>query len=526
MSSLADSFLDDLDELNESSDEEDDQNHHNGNDENELSDFGSDEEEDNEDKDNAEGESGGDKMNIDDVLVKMIEAKATNTIGLLRHSNRYKRIFNEVLGALALDKSVDEVHIALGIDILGPLEEDPEYKLILSCNKLVQDIDDDISATHRYVGDIYSKKFPELVSLIQNKIDYIKTVSRIGNEMDMTVIEFNDLLPSALVMIVSVTGSTTSGKPLSNDEITECCRACDEIMSLDNDKSVILKFIESRMNRIAPNTCALIGARIAAHVVGLAGGIVALSKIPSCNIQVIGQEKRHLAGFSNVAALPHTGVLYYCDLIQSCPPFLRKKVLKVVSSKVALLARVDSYKTHTDGSEGLKFRKEVEGKVEKFQEPQKARTKKALPIPIEKKKSRRGGKRVRRMKERFKMTDIRSQQNRITFSTDVGEYGDSAMGVDVGMVGHKDTGKVRAVQKKEVKMKGVFNNKRQKGSTNGAGAGAAGSSGATNGLSSSLVFTPVQGLELVNPNAAADRVREANNKWFNNNSGFLSAAPK
>ena len=51
------------------------------------------------------------------------------------------------------------------------------------------------------------------------------------------------------------------------------------------------------------------------------------------------------------------------------------------------------------------------------------------------------------------------------------------------------------------------------------------SSGQTNGLSSSLVFTPVQGLELVNPNAAAERVKAANNKWFNANSGFMSAAP-
>ena len=51
-------------------------------------------------------------------------------------------------------------------------------------------------------------------------------------------------------------------------------------------------------------------------------------------------------------------------------------------------------------------------------------------------------------------------------------------------------------------------------------------SGQTNGLSSSLAFTTVQGLELVNPNAAADRVKEANNKWFNAHSGFLSAAPK
>ena len=29
-----------------------------------------------------------------------------------------------------------------------------------------------------------------------------------------------------------------------------------------------------------------------------------------------------------------------------------------------------------------------------------------------------------------------------------------------------------------------------------------------------MVFTPVQGLQLVNPNAQQNRVREANQKWF------------
>ena len=46
------------------------------------------------------------------------------------------------------------------------------------------------------------------------------------------------------------------------------------------------------------------------------------------------------------------------------------------------------------------------------------------------------------------------------------------------------------------------------------------------GLASSLAFTPVQGIELVNPMAMSERVKEANNKWFNMSSGFLSAAPK
>ena len=98
-------------------------------------------------------------------------------------------------------------------------------------------------------------------------------------------------------------------------------------------------------------------------------------------------------------------------------------------------------------------------KLEKLQEPAKAKTKKALPIPEEKKRSKRGGRRVRKMKERYAVTDLQSQQNKISFSLNEGEYGDRAMGLDRGMVGSKDSGRIRAPQKKENK---VGLNKKQK----------------------------------------------------------------
>ena len=67
------------------------------------------------------------------------------------------------------------------------------------------------------------------------------------------------------------------------------------------------------------------------------------------------------------------------------------------------------------------------------------------------------------------MTDIRKQQNRMSFNpADSGEYGDSAMGFDQGMVGSKDTGKVRMTVKKEVSL---VNKKQKKGGGGGGGGG-------------------------------------------------------
>ncbi len=40
------------------------------------------------------------------------------------------------------------------------------------------------------------------------------------------------------------------------------------------------------MNIIAPNVCSIVGARIAAQLLGLAGGLHALAMMPSCNVQV------------------------------------------------------------------------------------------------------------------------------------------------------------------------------------------------------------------------------------------------
>lgn len=42
----------------------------------------------------------------------------------------------------------------------------------------------------------------------------------------------------------------------------------------------------AQMDRIAPNLSAAVGTEIAAQLMGVAGGLVNLSKMPACNVQV------------------------------------------------------------------------------------------------------------------------------------------------------------------------------------------------------------------------------------------------
>jgi len=106
---------------------------------------------------------------------------------------------------------------------------------------------------------------------------------------------------------------------------------------------------------------------------------------------------------------------------------------------------------------------------------------------------------MRQIKQKYAMTELRKQANRMAFGTEAQEtYGNTSK--TLGMIGISGGGKVRlsAVDK------GLLRKQKQK---------AFGSSGATSGLSSSLAFTPVQGLELSVPDAA-QKVKQANEKYF------------
>jgi U4/U6 small nuclear ribonucleoprotein PRP31 len=50
---------------------------------------------------------------------------------------------------------------------------------------------------------------------------------------------------------------------------------------------------------IAPNLSAIVGSDVAARLMGTAGGLTALSKIPSCNLQVLGVKRKTISGFSS-----------------------------------------------------------------------------------------------------------------------------------------------------------------------------------------------------------------------------------
>jgi U4/U6 small nuclear ribonucleoprotein PRP31 len=186
----------------------------------------------------------------DDAKTRLLRADKVDELATLMHTERYKRITRDVDEALA--KMASKAAKGAEDERVGVVDESA-YKLVVECNALTVEVDNDIAVVHQFIRDKYRAKFPELESLVLHPIDYARVVKAIGNEMDMTNVELDGVLPSATIMVVSVTGSTTNGEPLSENDLNKTLAACERAFELDAAKQKMFNYVASRMAHTAPN---------------------------------------------------------------------------------------------------------------------------------------------------------------------------------------------------------------------------------------------------------------------------------
>ncbi|CAO2650660.1 Nn.00g019520.m01.CDS01 [Neocucurbitaria sp. VM-36] len=430
------------------------------------------------------------------------------------------------------------------------IEDSKEYQLLKEANEYSTQIDGEIQAVHKFVRDNYSLRFPYLEELVRNPVDYVKTVAilqngplddikniaqRVDNVAGLPPLK--NILDAPSLMVVTVEATRAQGRDLNDVELDVIVDACKLLLNLDKAKGTLTAYVQSRMDVFAPNLTALVGSLTAAQFINYSGGLGGLAKTPACNIAPLGSNKASGLGLASNVGIRHQGFLYHSPILQSIRQDLKKQAMRIVSAKVILAARVDMVHSAPDGSTGLQLKEDCERRLDKLTEVPKNQGTRALPTPDDKPSRKRGGRRARKAKEATAMTEIRKAQNRMAFGKEEKEvgYGDSVKGM--GMIGATDTGRLRA-QQIDPKTRAKLSKKNPgwggdttlgaASSLKGFGAGGTATSLRAQGLrtggvglggagTNSIAFTPVQGLELVDPKKREEmqRKRKADeDRWF------------
>ena len=354
------------------------------------------------------------------------------------------------------------------------------------------------------------------------------------------------ILDGPSLMVVTVEATTSRGREMTSKELQTVLRACEMTLSLDKAKRILTDYVQSRMNLFAPNLTALIGSLTAAQLLNFAGGLTGLAKTPACNLPPLGSKKQSQTGFATNVGVRQQGFLYHSPIIRGIPNDLKRQAMRIVAAKVVLAARVDRVHSSPDGSNGEQLKQDCLDRLEKLTEPPPNKGPRALPAPDDKPSRKRGGRRARKAKEATAMTDLRKTQNRMAFGKEEKEvgYGTGSGTKGLGMIGATNDGRIRSQQiDQRTKAKLSKNNKGWglpgtatslggtvssfRGFSQGASAGnatvlrghglRAAGVGGTSGTASSVAFTPVQGLELVDPKRQAEMKRkqqEEQDRWF------------
>jgi nucleolar protein 56 len=178
----------------------------------------------------------------------------------------------------------------------------------------------------------YGLHFPELENVVSGEV-YAKAVSEHGTR---------DAVLAALNINMDSIGSEVAPQDLESIQVLS--RALRESIT---SRAKLEKYIDSRMNEVAPNVSVLAGPVIGARLIMKAGSLKRLAILPAGTIQLLGAEKAMFRHLKEGSRPPKHGLLFAHPLVHNAPPWQRGAIARALASKLCLAARADAY-SHND----------------------------------------------------------------------------------------------------------------------------------------------------------------------------------
>jgi len=324
-------------------------------------------------------------------------------------------------------------------------EETNIIPLLEKANKYIIILNKSIAEGMSLLKELYSPYFPELPTIVTNSYEYVQSIKVIEENKSLLKSDTKSgikqlkqnlsFLPNNVLMALTfmlsssnVINSTSTDETIKNNY--------EKILSIFNSKNILLNFISNHMKFLAPNLTLLLGAEISAKLVTEAGGLQELARTPSGNILNMGRHELNLEGFSTMNKF-NNGFLTELKEYKNAIDSMKIKVLRRYANKTALAARKDAFinksRLSTKENYGNELKKLIADKVDKIKNDVQPILKKPLPRPDDKPSKKRGGKRVRGIKKKFELTEVRKLKNRMKFGEPEAEYRDT--GIGFGMLG-------------------------------------------------------------------------------------------
>jgi len=211
----------------------------------------------------------------------------------------------------------------------------------------------------------YGLYFPELTDKdVEDNVLLAKMVSVLGKRENYTIdkisenFTFNDEFIKDLVRKASESmGADIDLKAIQG--------YANQILSLDSYMQELEEYLETLMQKSAPNLNSIVGPLVGAKLIAKAGSLKKLAYMPASRIQLLGAEKALYRFLKTGEKRPKHGLIFQWKQIRGSKPYLRGKISRIISGKIGLASKVDYFSGDFIGDV---FSKEIEEKIKEIEE--------------------------------------------------------------------------------------------------------------------------------------------------------------
>lgn len=263
-------------------------------------------------------------------------------------------------------------------------ESSSEDKHLIQAVNSVDEIDEAISKLIERIREWYALYFPEM-DVIKNNETYIKLISE-NKSKDEIVKAKPDAFPDNIIDLEE------DINPIDLEIMNNYAKS---IYELQQSRKNIEKYIDEKMESIAPNLRLLVGSTLGAKLISHAGGIKRLAMYPSSTVQIMGAEKALFRHLKSGDRPPKYGLIYQHPQVRGSKWWNRGKIARMLAGKISLAVRRDVFTKTFDENVFDEFKHEVE-EIEKNNPFPTKTTRKRNEEKGKKKNKKRKGKKKRK----------------------------------------------------------------------------------------------------------------------------------
>jgi len=222
------------------------------------------------------------------------------------------------------------------------------------------------------VREWYGLHFPELTSWIDDNPSLMKLILRFKSRANYNAEELEGMGYSKnKSRAIEDAARDSRGADLRDQDLERIVQLAEETEHLFALRDKLSSHVEKTMRQVAPNVSEVAGPTIGARLIAKSGGLRKLAIMPASTIQILGAEKALYRALKSGARPPKHGILFQHEAVHGAPKWQRGKIARSVAGKIAIAARIDTFRGTRDENFAQSLRERIDEIKVKYKEAPK-----------------------------------------------------------------------------------------------------------------------------------------------------------